>query len=108
MNHKLLGRNWAEMHADRIFAFYSLEKAVANPHYHALIRFFSDDSWEVSRQAEIFDRNAAREWRGLVPGGTLDVQAITEQRGVANYINKTAQYELYYENFIVPDEFRRG
>jgi hypothetical protein len=108
VNHAILGRTWAKQHADRIFAFYALEKAEFNPHWHGLIRFFSDDPIEVARQELIFDREAGALWKKLVPAGSYDCQVVDNQRGVAEYISKTLQFELYYESFIVPDEFIRG
>ncbi|MEQ1901595.1 MAG: hypothetical protein ABL866_12780 [Devosia sp.] len=108
MNGALLGRNWAIQHADRMFTFYALEKAEFNPHWHGMIKFFSDDPAEVTRQEKVFDAKARHVWEQLVPGGSLDSQTIDNQIGVAKYVSKTLQYELYYQNFIVPDEFVRG
>jgi hypothetical protein len=108
VNHKLLGRNWAAMHADRMFCFFSPEKFETNPHWHGLIRFFSDDQVEVARQAGLFDEFAGRVWKEVVPSGSFEAKIIREQKPVAEYISKTLHYALYYDNFILPDEFARG
>ena len=108
INHAILGRYWAERHGDRTFAFYTVEKVGSNPHWHGLVRFFSEDPDEVHRQEQIFDAEAATLWKKLVPSGTTDVQVVDNQLGVANYIAKTLAYPLYFESYIVPDEFQRG
>ena len=108
INGAILGRYWAERNADRIFAFYTVEKIGPNPHWHGLVRFFSEDPDEVRRQEQIFDREAGTLWKKLVPSGTTNVQVVDKQLGVANYIAKTLSYQLYFQSFIVPDEFQRG
>src|SRR6185437_17088052 len=85
LNHLLLGRHWAERDADRMFSFFALEKAEVNPHWHGLIRFFTDDPIESTRQERLFDGNASRVWMRLVPSGTADVQTVHSQTGVSKY-----------------------
>jgi hypothetical protein len=108
MNHALLGKHWAERDADRAFAFYTLEKANVNPHWHGLVRFFQVSGMTIADQESIFDERAEPAWKKLVRSGTVDVQPITLQQGVANYVAKTLGYELSYEHYVVPDEFNRG
>ncbi|WP_229176080.1 hypothetical protein, partial [Bradyrhizobium ivorense] len=108
MNRKLLGTRWAIRHSDRIWAFWFLEKPNANPHWHGLVRFFPADGRPIPDQMTRFDREAEGIWRTLVPGGTVDIQEITAQRGVIDYVCKMIGHPLSYEHFITPDEFVRG
>jgi hypothetical protein len=108
MNHAILGRHWAERHADRLFAFYSLEKANTNPHWHGLIRFFPVEGMTIVEQEGIFDENAERLWKKLMPSGSVKVLSVMSQRGVADYVAKTLGYPLSYEHYVVPDELRLG
>lgn len=108
INHAILGKHWAERDHDRIFSFYFLEKPGTNPHWHGLIRFFPVEGLEMSDQQRIFDERAALSWKKLVPSGTTDVQPITVQRGVAEYVGKMLGHPLSYENYVVADEFKRG
>src|SRR4051812_46079268 len=39
MHRKLVGRDWVNRVADRMWGFYFLEKPNSNPHWHALIQF---------------------------------------------------------------------
>jgi hypothetical protein len=107
INHAILGREWAVRDADRIFAFYALEKPRSNPHWHGLIRFFGAED-ERRRQEEVFDRVAERHWQRLIPSGTVDIQPIYNQSGVAEYVAKTLGHPLSYEFFVVPDELKLG
>jgi hypothetical protein len=88
VNHKLLGKNWAAMHADRTFSFYSPEKFETNPHWHGFIKFFSDDEIEVARQASLFDEYAGQIWKKIVPSGSFDAKVIRDQGPIADYILK--------------------
>jgi hypothetical protein len=108
INHAILGRSWAKRHSDRIWAFYSLEKPRTNPHWHGLIRFFPVENMSFVEQERIFDENTGRIWKKLVPSGSVDVQPITVQRGVVEYVSKMLGYELSYEHFVTPDELIRG
>jgi hypothetical protein len=91
-----------------MWAFYFLEKPDTNPHWHGLVRFFTFESKPLALQEEIFDRNAERVWKKLVPTGTVDVQPITVQQGVIKYVAKMVPHPISYEQFVVPDEFERG
>jgi hypothetical protein len=62
INHLLLGKHWAERDADRTFVFFVLEKAEYNPHWHGLIRFFSDDPGEILRQERLFVYYSRQFW----------------------------------------------
>ena len=108
MNHAILGKHWAQRDADRIWAVYFLEKPNSNPHWHGLVRFFPVDNRPEHQQQEIFDEHAERIWKKLVPSGTVNVQPITVQRGVIDYVAKLIPYPLSYEHFVTPDEFKRG
>lgn len=107
MNHAILGKHWADRHADRMFAIYVPEKVVANPHWHGLIRFFPDFGMSVGEQEAIFDSEAERIWKKLVPSGSTAVRPIFNQRNVVTYVAKELGRELSYDNFVVPDEFSR-
>lgn len=108
MNHAILGKHWSEMHSDRIWAFWFLEKPQLNPHWHGLIRFFPIDKMSIADQEAIFDANAERLWKDQVRGGSVDVQPITIQRGVVEYVSKSLGFPVEFKSFITPDEFRRG
>jgi hypothetical protein len=108
MNHAILGKHWAERDADRIWAFYFLENAKTNPHWHGLIRFFPVDNFPEAEQWRIFDENAQPIWEKLVPSGSVDVQPINLQRGVIEYVAKQVSYPLSFEYFVTPDELKRG
>ena len=91
-----------------MWAFYFLEKPNDNPHWHGLVRFFTFENKPLAIQESIFDENAERIWKRLVPSGTVDVQPIPVQRGVINYVAKMVAHPLSYEQFITPDELARG
>jgi hypothetical protein len=63
---------------------------------------------KTSDQERMFDDNAERIWKDLMPSGSVDIQAITAQRGLADYISKLTPYEISYEHYVTPDEFMRG
>lgn len=108
INHALLGKHWAERHADRMFAFYVLEKVNVNPHWHGLIRFFNVTGMSLEDQERMFDEQAERAWKKLVPSGTVVVRPIAWHQGIANYVAKTLAYPLSYEFYVTPDELVRG
>jgi len=108
MNHALLGRNWAKCHADRIWAFWFLEKPEVNPHWHGLVRFFPVENMTIAEQETIFDQNAERIWKKLVPTGSVNVQPIGVQRGVIEYVGKMLGHPVSFQSFVTPDEFVRG
>jgi len=108
VNRRLFGSYWAERDADRLFAFYALEKPETNPHWHGLIRFFTEDPDERHRQAQVFDEYAARYWLKLVPKGSLNNQPIYDRTGSTEYVAKSLSYGVLYEHLIVADEFKRG
>lgn len=107
MNHAILGKHWAERHSDRIWAFYFLENPDSNPHWHGLVRFFPIPGCPEAEQERVFDLNASRIWRKLVPSGSVDVQPIYRQRGVIDYVNKQLKYPISYQHYVTPDEFGR-
>ncbi|MBZ9939422.1 hypothetical protein LB518_24250 [Mesorhizobium sp. BR1-1-16] len=107
MNRALLGTNWQKT-SDQLFCFYFLEKANVNPHWHGLIRFFSNDEDEISRQADIFDTRAQQLWVKLVPSGTVDIQPIDLQLSVVEYVAKSVPFGVNWDRFIVADEFGKG
>ena len=108
MNHAILGHKWAERDSDRIFAFYFLEKPNDNPHWHGLVRFFPIDDFPHDEQAKIFDENADQIWKKLVRSGSTDIQPVTCQKGVIDYVSKMLPYPLSYEFFVTPDELKLG
>jgi hypothetical protein len=108
MNRKLLGTKWAERHSDRMFAFWFLEKPDANPHWHGVVRFFPADGRPIPAQEAVFDQEAEGIWLHLMPRGSVDVQEVTVQRGVIDYVCKMIPYPVSYEHYITPDEFRTG
>jgi hypothetical protein len=108
MNHSILGRHWAKRHSDRIWAFWFLEKPQLNPHWHGLVRFFPVDNMTIAEQESIFDQNAERIWKKLVPTGSVNVQPIGVQRGVIEYVGKMLGYPVSLESFVTPDELARG
>lgn len=108
INHKILGKSWAIRDYDRIWVWWFLEKPSANPHWHGLIRFYEAENVLVTEQEQIFDSYAEQIWKKLVPSGTVDIQPVSVQRGVIDYVCKMIRYPLSYEHFIAPDEFKRG
>lgn len=108
VNHAMFGKYWAKRDADRTFSFYALEKPDSNPHWHGLIRFFTDDPVERERQGNQFDKTAEELWVKLVPSGTVDVQPIDEQIGAAEYIAKSLPYGVLFEHLVIADEFAFG
>jgi hypothetical protein len=108
MNHAILGRHWAKRDADRIWAFWFLEKPEINPHWHGLVRFFPVENMTIAEQEAIFDQNAELIWKKLVPTGSVDVQPITVSRGVIEYVGKMLGYPVSFESFVTPDELVRG
>jgi len=109
MNRKLLGTDWSIRHSDRMFAFWFLEKPDTNPHWHGLVRFFPADGRPIPKQQAVFDREAETIWQNLIGGrGSVDVQEITVQRGVIDYVCKMIPYPVSYTHYVTPDEFRTG
>lgn len=108
MNHKILGKKWAIRDYDRIWAWWFLEKPNSNPHWHGLVRFYDAENVAIAEQEKIFDEEADRIWKRLIPSGTVNIQPIMVQRGVCDYVCKMIGYPLSYEHFIAPDEFKRG
>jgi hypothetical protein len=76
VNHAILGKHWAKRHSDRMWSFFFLEKPNVNPHWHGLVRFFPVDNMEISDQERMFDANAERIWKALMPSGSVDIQPI--------------------------------
>lgn len=105
VNRKVVGPKWQTRPEDRIWGFFFLEKPASNPHWHGLVQFFPP--WPDARQdyEDRFDKWAPIYWKELVLSGTVDVQNITNQRGVAEYVAKSVGYALSFQNFVVPDEF---
>ena len=99
VNRAILGRHWSAMDADRTWSFFTLEKPGSNPHFHGLVRFFTNDEDEISRQAKIFDNNIERIWKELVPSGSIDLQDISDRAGVTKYIAKTINCDINADNF---------
>ncbi len=93
-----------------MFAFWFLEKPNSNPHWHGLVRFFSncDTLHEVAVQEGLVCSLAEPVWKRLVPSGSVKVRPITCQNGIAKYVAKELGNELSYNHFITPDEFQRG
>jgi hypothetical protein len=83
MNRALEGRDWAKRPEDRFWAFYFLEKPIANPHWHGLVRLFSIDDDHRKQQEEIFDERASLYWERLSPGGTAKVKTNYSQEILA-------------------------
>jgi hypothetical protein len=105
MHRKLVGSKWSKRVEDRMWAFYFLEKPSSNPHWHGLVQFNKYFPGMAERQAELFDRNAEKIWKKLVPAGTVKSIPIYEQRGVADYVSKTLPYPVSYEHYVTPDQF---
>jgi hypothetical protein len=91
-----------------MFAFYFLEKPRSNPHWHGLVRLFPVGGVPLATQEKMFDEHAERAWKKLVPAGSVNVQPITSQRGVSNYVTKALGHSLEYASFVTPGEFRHG
>ena len=108
VNHAILGSKWAKRDSDRIYCCYFLEKPKDNPHWHGLVRFFPIDDFPQVEQEKIFDENADRIWKKLVRSGTTDIQRITSQKRVIDYVSKMLPYPISYEFFVVPDELKLG
>jgi hypothetical protein len=107
MNSKVLGREWAKRHHDRMFVFYFLEKPDFNPHWHALVRFDVSLEKELERQQEKFDANVDKVWKKLVPSGTTAIRSIDDLEGVSKYVAKSLPYELSSFQMVTPDAFAR-
>jgi hypothetical protein len=105
VNRKVVGPKWSERPEDRTWGFYFLEKAGSNPHWHGLVQFFPP--WPESREKyeSEFDEWAPIYWKQLMPSGSVDIQNIADQRGINEYVCKSAGFAVSYENFVVPDEF---
>src|SRR5262249_6893004 len=108
INHAILGRHWAQRDGDRLWSFFFLEQPLSNPHWHGLVRFFPVDNFPTEEQEHLFDGNAGRIWKKLVPSGTVNIQPITVQTGVINYIAKFVAHPLSYEHYVTPDELKFG
>src|SRR5215203_7041682 len=91
MNRQIGGKHWRKREADRMWAFYFLEKPDVNPHWHGLVRFFPIEGKSEAYQQAVFDENAGPTWKELVPSGTVDVQPVPMQRGVAELPCKGAR-----------------
>jgi hypothetical protein len=67
-----------------------------------------ETAYKNADQEKLFDENAGRIWKGLVKSGSTDIQPITCQKGVAEYVSKMLPYPLSYESFVAADELRLG
>jgi hypothetical protein len=67
MNRQIVGKHWRKREADRMWAFYFLEKPDVNPHWHGLVRFFPIEGKSEAYQQAVFDENAGPTWKELVP-----------------------------------------
>jgi len=105
MNRALVGSKWATRKEDRMWAFYFLEKAGSNAHWHGLIKFVPHLPLRAESRADVFDLKAEPVWKRLVPAGTVKTLPIFEQRGVADYIAKALPYAVSYEHFVTADQF---
>ena len=108
VNHAILGSKWAKRDSDRIFCFYFLEKPDDNPHWHGLVRFFPIDDFPQEDQERLFDESAGRIWKKLITSGSTDIQPVTRQKGVIDYVSKMLPYPISYEFLVVPDELKLG
>lgn len=102
-----VGRHWSSS-PDRPFSIWVPEKVESNPHWHGLVRIFTDDpDWRVKQVRKIVLEGPSV-WRKLVPSGTCEILPVVDQPGVVGYLAKSLPYNVNYEHVIYPDEFFRG
>lgn len=108
INRQLLGPRWQKRSESALFAFYFLEKADRNAHWHALV--YPKASCESLRNAQLakLDAKAAHIWTKLCPSGSVETLAIYEKKNVASYVAKSFGDAISYEEFVVPGQFIVG
>lgn len=109
VNRKLYGPKWKE-HADELIWYFAfLEKPVANPHWHLLLRIVGKFGSDLSEESTGLSEFATTAWKQVVASGTADVQEIHPgtYKTVAEYVAKELPGELQYDCFLTPDQFRR-
>ncbi|WP_127144612.1 hypothetical protein [Pelagibacterium montanilacus] len=104
---ELLGRNWHQRPADRPFWAGLLEKPDHSPHFHMLMMFPPNDRHDLPTTHALFELSAGRLWSKLVPAGTVEIEAVTSQRTLAEYVLKSFHVDVKYDKLILPDEFSR-
>lgn len=107
MNRALVGPKWAKplYEMDRMFAFYFLEKASTNPHWHALIRIDDDDPDRRATKLKKLHELTEENWLSIISSGSTDVKRIYDQEDVVNYVAKELGRPVSYEHFIPADVF---
>jgi hypothetical protein len=109
MNRLLYGPKWRQHSDELLWAFAFLEKPEANPHWHLLIRRVEPDQRKWDEQVRKIDYKAIDIWRKIVPSGHADVRMLNHsQSRLIDYLAKEIGREIQCEDFITPDEFRRG
>lgn len=107
MNRALVGPKWGKPNyrADRMFAFYFLEKPETNPHWHALIRIDDDDPDRRARKLEKLVALPEENWVRIVASGSTAVREIHDEPNVVEYVAKELGHPVTYDHFIPADAF---
>lgn len=105
MNRKIIGRDYYNRPANRLFHFFAPEKIATNPHWYGVVSFYGANEEERARQEKLFDENLGPIWSRLVPAGTVDLKPINDRSGGIGYVAKALCLEVNFNHCVLPDEF---
>ncbi len=106
MNRLLHGPKWQKKYDELLLWFGVFERPNSNPHWHLLLARFGVDDATWEKQVAEIDAATPLTWRKLIASGTTDVQMVTSQEALIDYIAKEIDSPLQYENWVAPDGFR--
>ena len=107
VNRQLNGPKWLAHADDAIWFFAFLEKPETNPHWHLLFRINFFTTILPHAKLEQLKTAATAHWQRLVPSGKVSVKEINAGHDrVTDYVAKELGYEVQYQSWTVPDDFR--
>ncbi len=109
VNRYLLGPRWAAPHkrSERLQAFYVLERAVANPHWHVLARIDEPDPVKHAVKTEKFREQVGLIWTSIILSGSTNLKDVYDE-GVTDYVAKELGRDVSCDLFIPPGFFDLG
>lgn len=106
MDRQLLGPGWNRpcKRKERLQAFFALERADVNPHWHVLVRIEEPDPVKHANKIQKIVDQADGIWTSLIPSGSTDTKEIYDDRA-AKYIAKELSRAVSCDYFILPGQF---
>ncbi|GJD45933.1 hypothetical protein AFCDBAGC_3811 [Methylobacterium cerastii] len=106
MNRRLLGPRWARTNksGERLQAFYFLERAYSNPHWHVLARIQEPDPARYMQKIAKLQDHTDEIWTTIIRSGSTDIKQILDE-GAANYVAKELPRPVSWDYFIPAGHF---